>query len=129
MKNADEIIWGDRKRIFGLPLSFTKYYVKNNRLYTSSGFLSSKEDEILLYRILDFNLERTFINKIFKVGTITLYTCDETDKELKLIRIKKPKEVRDLLSNLVEDLRIKARVRGREVYGASRGYDEDDVEE
>lgn len=119
MKNNNtEIIWKDRKRFLGLPLSFTKYVVKNNRLYTSTGFLSTKEEELLLYRILDFKLDITLWNRIFNVGTITLFTCDETDKELKLIKIKRPKEVRDILSDLVEQKRGEIKIKGREMYGA-----------
>lgn len=114
-------IWSDRKRILGLPISFTKYTIKKNRLYSSTGLFSTKEDELLLYRILDFKLEITLINKIFRVGTITLYTCDETDRELKLIRIKNPKEVRDLLSEIVEEARNQNKVKGREMFGVSRG--------
>ena len=123
-------VWSDRKRILGLPISFTKYYIKKNRLYSSTGFFSSKEDELLLYRILDLKLEITLINKIFGVGTITLYTCDETDRELKLIRIKNPREVRDMLSEMVEEARNKIKVKGREKFGVSRDefleFDNDD---
>lgn len=34
-----EHIWKDRKRYLGLPLSFTKYAVKDQRLYYTKGFL------------------------------------------------------------------------------------------
>lgn len=124
--NPDQIIWKDRKRFLGLPLSFTRYYIKNNRLFTSNGFLSMKEDEVLLYRILDFKLEKTLVNRLFGVGTITLYTRDESDRELKLVRIKKPKEVRDMLSTLVEEARGKVKIKGREMYGVS-GDDNDET--
>ena len=117
--NPDQIVWKDRKRFLGLPLSFTRYYIKNNRLFTSSGFLSMKEDEVLLYRILDFKLEKTLTNRLFGVGTITLYTRDESDRELKLVRIKRPKEVRDMFSTLVEEARGKVKIKGREMYGVS----------
>ncbi|NLK93711.1 MAG: PH domain-containing protein [Clostridiales bacterium] len=127
MKNNDEeVIWKDRKRFCGLPISFTKYSVKNNRLYNSVGLLSSKENEILLYRILDFKLEITLINRIFGVGTVTIYTCDKTDKELKLVRIKNPKNVRDMLSKMVEEARGKLKIKGKEIYGAA---DSDSYEE
>lgn len=124
------VIWHDRKRFLGMPISFTKYYIKKNRLYTEVGFFSSKEDELLLYRILDFKLETTLFNKIFKVGTITIYTCDETDRELKLVRIKNPKEVRDMLSEMVEGARNRNNIKGREMFGVSRGeYFDNDGDE
>ena len=128
MEKEQKIIWKDRKRILGMPISFTKYCIKNNRLYTEKGLFSTKEDELLLYRILDFRLERTFLDKIFRVGTITIYTCDETDKELYLLKIKNPKEVRDMLSDVVEEAREKYKLKGREIYGVSHSYDIGEVD-
>ena len=47
------ILWTDKKRTFlGLPLSFTRYYLTDHQLITRVGFLSIKEDEIELYRIV-----------------------------------------------------------------------------
>lgn len=120
----EEILWNDRKRILGMPISFTKYQLKNNRIYTSKGLLSIKEHEILLYRILDFSLERTLLDRILRVGTVTLYTCDQTDKEIKLEKIKNPKEIRDLLSDLVENERKKLNIKGREMYGVAGKMDD-----
>ena len=112
----DTILWQDRKRILGMPISFTKYLIKNNRLYVSKGLFSTDENEILLYRILDLTLKRTLLDKILGVGTIKLITCDPTDKELYLEKIKKPKEIRDMLSNIVERQRKELNIKGREMY-------------
>lgn len=124
----DTVLWQDRKRILGMPISFTKYLIKNNRLYVSRGFFSTNENEILLYRILDFNLERTLLDKILGVGTIKLITCDPTDKELYLEKIKKPKETRDMLSDLVERQRKELNIKGREIYGVAGRVNNDDDE-
>lgn len=110
-------IWKDRRRRLGLPLSFTRYYIRNTRLYLRVGFFSVTENELLLYRILDLKMRQSFFDKIFGVGTITLYTCDETDKELILYKIKKPSHVRDLISTMVEEERAKLNIRGREIAG------------
>jgi len=123
-----ECIWKDRKRYLGLPLSFTKYAVKNQRLYYTKGFFNTTEEELLLYRILDIKLNRTFGDKVVGVGTITLFTADKTHPKLDLIRIKKPKKVRDLLSKMVENERIRINIHGKELYGVSnemRGLDLD----
>lgn len=123
-----ECIWKDRKRYLGLPLSFTKYAVKDQRLYYTKGFFNTTEEELLLYRILDIKLNRTFGDKVVGVGTITLFTADKTHPKLDLIRIKKPKKVRDLLSKMVENERIRINIHGKELYGVSnemRGLDLD----
>lgn len=126
MKDTENIVWKDRKRVLGMPISFTKYYIKDGRLFSSKGLFKTVENEVLLYRILDLKYEATLGNKIFRVGTVTLYTRDETDKELKLEKIKNPKKVRDLLSKMVEEARNKVKVTGREMYGASRHIDDYD---
>lgn len=47
-------IWTDKKRslFFGLPLSFTKYICTDEKFIVEAGMLSTREDEIRLYRIL-----------------------------------------------------------------------------
>lgn len=54
-----DIIWKDRKRYLGLPLSFTRYALSEDRLFQSIGFLNIRDEEILLYRIRDINTTRT----------------------------------------------------------------------
>ena len=111
--------WKDRKRILGMPLSFTKYRLENNRLFVSRGLFTTVEDELVMYRILDVRLRRTFWDKVFGVGTVTIYTGDETNKELKLEKIKNSKKVRDMMSEIAESERAKIGIKGRELYGVS----------
>ena len=48
-KEKKPILWKDRKRPFlGLPWSFTKYKVDEDRLYLETGFFNSTEDEVRL---------------------------------------------------------------------------------
>lgn len=115
--------WKDRKRFLGLPLSFTKYSLDNNRLFVSKGLLTTVEDELVMYRVLDVRLQRTFWDKLFGVGTVTLYTGDETDKELLIQKVKHPKDVRDMISKLAEEERAKLNIKGRELYGAAHTQD------
>lgn len=108
-----------------MPISFTRYRLENNRLYVSKGFFSTVEDELVVYRILDVRLNRTFLDKILGVGSVTLYTADETHKELVLEKIKNPSQVRNLLSEMAEQERAKLGIKGRELYGVSNLYGKD----
>lgn len=36
-------VWIDKKRHLGLPISFTKYSLTDERLYTEAGFINLKE--------------------------------------------------------------------------------------
>ena len=111
-----KILWRDRKRpIFGWPLSFTRYAIieKNDtwlKLFRSKGLLSIEEDEINFYRIFDIKLRRNLFNRIFGVGTITLYTNDETLPEVDILLVKDPVILRDMISERVEQERQRRKV-------------------
>lgn len=122
MPNNDEVLWKDRKRIFGLPISFTRYEVTNDRFITTRGLFTTVTDETLLYRILDIKLVRKFSQKIFGVGTILLFSADKTHGEHEIKNIKRPDEVRKFLSKIVEQERHVKGITGREMYGAAAGH-------
>lgn len=110
-----EIIWKDRKRIFfGLPWTFTKYSLSENRLFISTGFFSVKEDEVRLYRIMDVSLERKLWQRMCGLGTIKCCSADKTMGDFEIKNIKKSREVKEMLSNMVEDERTKKKVSSRE---------------
>lgn len=53
-KDVINYIWTDKKRtIFGLPISFTRYFLTEDKFITRKGFLSIEEDELDLYRVID----------------------------------------------------------------------------
>jgi len=124
----EEILWKDRKRYLGLPISFTVYSLDNNRLYVKRGFFNSVMDELLLYRVLDVKLSRTFGQKIFGVGTIRLMTADQSNPNLEIKNIKKSDRIRKLISNIVERERNEKRIMGKEMFGASGMGIADDIE-
>lgn len=68
--DAIEYIWKDRKRILGMPLSFTKYSLSEDRIFLETGLLNMNLEEILLYRVRDISLRISLGQRIFGVGTI-----------------------------------------------------------
>ena len=113
-----ELLWKDRKRpIFGLPISFTKYRLTEEKLLINTGILSTKEEEIKLYRIMDITLHRSIWQRLFKVGTIHLCSGDKTTPEFDIKDVKRSTEVKELISQQVEIQRDKKRIAGREFLG------------
>lgn len=110
-----EYLWRDRKRYLGLPLSFTRYSLSEDRLFTSVGFLSIRDDEILLYRVRDIDTHRTLWQRLFGVGTVTVVSSDKTMPSLVLKNIKDPLMVKELIHTQVEECKIKRRVRFGEI--------------
>lgn len=125
MSNANNtIIWKDRKRYLGLPLSFTRYSLSEDRLFLSVGFLNIKDEEVLLYRIRDINTSRTLWQRLFGVGTVTVISSDKTMPTFELKNVKDPIAVKELIHDQVESMKIRRRVRVGEIMAS--GYDEDD---
>ncbi|MEE0110269.1 MAG: PH domain-containing protein [Oscillospiraceae bacterium] len=121
-----QYLWRDRKRYFGLPLSFTRYSLSEDRLFISEGFLNIKDDEILLYRVRDIDTSRTLWQRIFGVGTITVMSSDKTMPNLVLKSIKDPLFVKELIHQQVEETKIKRRVRFGEIMTDADGDGEPD---
>ena len=119
-----QYIWQDRKRYLGMPLSFTRYAMSEDRLFTSVGFLNIKDDEILLYRVRDIDTNRSLWQRLFGVGTVTIVSSDKTLPTLVLKNIKRPVEVKELIHRQVEDTKIKRRVRFGEIMGSN--FEDDD---
>lgn len=112
---AQEIVWRDRKRVWcGLPWTFTKYELGDQKLIIKSGFLSQSQDEVRLYRILDLSLRRSLLQRIFGLGTIECHSVDKTMKNFEIKNIKDSEQVKEQLSDLVEEARRANRVSSRE---------------
>lgn len=110
-----EYLWKDRKRYWGLPVSFTKYALSEDRIFLETGFLNTNLDELLLYRILDISMQITLGQRIFGVGTVTLISSDKSTPELKLKNIKSPREVKELIHQQVEEMKIARQMRIGEI--------------
>lgn len=78
-----------------------------------------------LYRIMDVKLTRTFGQKIFGIGTIKVSSADKSMGDFEITSIKKSKEVKEKLSELVEKNRDEKRVSSRELMGEDDEYELD----
>jgi uncharacterized membrane protein YdbT with pleckstrin-like domain len=120
-----EYLWKDRKRYFGMPISFTRYAMSEDRLFVSVGFLNIQDDEILLYRVRDIATKRNIWQRLFGVGTVTVMSSDKTMPNLVMKNIKDPVFVKELLHNQVEEAKLKRRVRVGEIMGNDQDEDEE----
>lgn len=105
-----ELLWHDRKRFLGMPLSFTRYQLIKKpgewvKVFLNVGFLSSNIDEINAYRICDIGFKQSLLGKMLNTGTITLFSSDESKPTLVLKNVKDPYQVRDMFSTIAEEQR------------------------
>ncbi len=122
-----DYLWTDKKRtIFGLPISFTRYSLTEERLFIETGFLNKIEDEVRLYRIMDISLRVSFFQRIFGVGTISCDSADKTMGNFQLVSVKKPRDVKEQISQLVEAQRAVKKVTSREYMQDADEINEDE---
>lgn len=126
-KSKIDYLWSDRRRRLGLPLSFTRYALSDDRLFLETGLLNTRFEEILLYRVRDISLSISLGQRIFGVGTITIQSSDKTLPSLQLINIRDPHDTKELIHRTVEQMKLSRRVRVGEVMGDdSHDHDCDD---
>ena len=104
--------WTDKKRHLGMPISFTRYSLVSKKdswtkLFVQSGLFSTSTEEVNLFRIFDMQVYQSLFDKMFNVGTITLYTKDESSSIIYLTNVKNPYKVRNLIAQRVEEEREK----------------------
>ena len=122
---SNEII-KERKRwsFFGIPWTFTTYTLTDKKLILKQGFLTSTEDEILLYRIIDLTKKRTFSQKLFGLGSLHIYSSDKSTPELTLENIRHLNEFYTFLSENVEKERLRVKFRAGEVIDGDNDTDD-----
>lgn len=132
-KEEIQYIWSDKKRtLFGLPLSFTRYFLTETKFITRKGFLSLEEDELELYKVVDKKMQLSFGQRLFGCGTIVLYVKDTDTPVKEVLSVKAPRRVAQLIDKYVDQQRDRFHIRGRDMMGAThRDYldESDDMED
>lgn len=123
----EDMLWKDRKRHLGLPISFTKYSLSGGeapRIFRETGLFNLKEEEVLLYRVRDITLTRSFFQRIFGVGTVSLHSSDKTTPTLDLVNISKSKDVKELIFSKVEQAKANRRMGTTELLDDPEGLED-----
>ena len=105
MKLGVETLWSDRKRVLGMPLTFTKYFLSEDRLFMQTGLLNMKMEEVLLYRVSDIGVHISLFQRLFAVGTIVIHSSDKSAPHLELKNIREPLVVKELIHKHVEAMK------------------------
>ena len=112
-----EYLWKDRKRFWGMPLSFTRYSLSEDRLFCETGLLNMKSDEVLLYRVRDLRLTMNLFQRVCGVGTVCVVSSDKSIPHLDLKNVKDPRTVKELIHKNVEAAKDQRRIRATELLG------------
>ncbi|MGN0642469.1 MAG: PH domain-containing protein [Huintestinicola sp.] len=125
MKTDFDYIWTDKKRtLFGLPLSFTRYFLTEKKFITRKGFFNIEEDEFDLYRVTDKKLVLPFGQRIFGCGTVVINVKD-VDTPVKEVRsVKAPRKLMNMIDEQVEKMRDEYNIRGRDMISGGMPHHE-----
>jgi len=100
----------------------TVYELTTERLRITSGILSRREDELELYRVKDYALDRPFILRLVGLGNLTLVTSDASTPTVFIKAVSGVEAVRDHLRKAVESARDRKRVRQMDVDSLDGGH-------
>lgn len=124
--NAYDYVWKDRKRtLFGLPLSFTVYFLTKTKLIRRKGFFNIVEDEIDLYKITDKRLVLPLGQRLFGCGTIHICSRDTDTPETDILSVKKARDVLQMLDKYITEQRDRYGIRGRDMMGMAPHHADD----
>ena len=129
-KNAFDYVWTDKKRsLFGLPLTFTRYYLTETKFITRTGFLNIDEDEIDLYKITDKKVKYPFLQRLFNCGTIIIYSRDADTPSKEVHCVKNVRKVSELIDKYLNIMRDKYGIRGRDMMSMHSHIDNEDYDD
>ena len=104
---AMEYIEKKRWAFLGLPLTFTKYKITEEIIKVDSGLLKKVENDCYMYKVVDVRLEVSLLERIFGLGTVHCFSGDLTNPDLRLLHIKRAKEIKDFILKQSEEERLK----------------------
>ncbi|MEE0966529.1 MAG: PH domain-containing protein [Bacilli bacterium] len=125
MKTKLKKIWSDKKRILGMPITFTTYSLSEDRLFIDKGLIKLESEEILLYRIRDLKFTQTLGQRIFGVGTVTVSSSDKTTPVLEIQNVKDAFDVKELIHENVEKMKLERKMRVGEILEDGQDFAED----
>lgn len=74
-------------------LKSTVYEVTPDRIEWERGVLNRKIDNVDMFRVVDMKLHRSVADRFLGIGTVTLYTKDETNPEFEFYKVRAPRKI------------------------------------
>ena len=80
-----------------LTLKSTRYKATTDRLEIERGVFAREIDNLDMFRIVDIAMRRSFTDRIWRIGTVELFTSDKTHPSLLIYRVARPRQVYELI--------------------------------
>ena len=104
-----EFVEKKRWLFLGLPLTFTKYIIKEDMITMDTGVFTKVENDCYMYKVQDVEHTASFWERIVGLGTIICYTGDTTHPKLLIEHIRNSKQIKEFILKESEEARLKRR--------------------
>lgn len=123
-----EFVEKKRWLFLGLPLTFTKYTVKEDMITVDTGILTKVENDCYMYKVQDVEHTATFLERLAGLGTVICYTGDTTHPKLIIEHIRNSKQVKEFILKESEEARMRRRTVNMLDIGSGDMGDVDDLQ-
>lgn len=123
-----EFVEKKRWLFLGLPLTFTKYIIKEDMITMDTGVLTKVENDCYMYKVQDVEHTATFWERLAGLGTVICYTGDTTHPKLIIEHIRNSKQVKEFILKESEEARLKRRTVNMLDIGSGDIGDVDDLQ-
>ena len=79
-----------------------RYIISNEQLVFEHGVFHREVDYLELYRVVDFNESQTFMQQLFRLKTVSIYSGDRTTPRLDIIGVPMKEELVTTIRERVE---------------------------
>ncbi len=91
-----------------LPILSNRYRLTSERLFIEHGLLSRTIDQTELIRVDDVRIYKSFLDRIFGLGSVAVISSDATDRETLITGIREPETVAEAIRTRMRALRKKS---------------------
>ena len=123
-----EFVEKKRWLFLGLPLTFTKYIIKEDMITMDTGVFTKVENDCYMYKVQDVEHTASFWERIVGLGTIICYTGDTTHPKLIIEHIRNSKAIKEFILKESEEARLKRRTVNMLDIGSGDIGDMDDLQ-
>ena len=123
-----EFVEKKRWLFLGLPFTFTKYVINEDKITVDTGVLTKVQNECYIYKVQDVEHTASIWERMVGLGTIVCYTGDTTHPKLLIEHIRNSKAIKEFILKESEEARLKRRTVNMLDIGSGEAGDIDDVQ-
>ena len=123
-----EFVEKKRWLFLGLPFTFTKYVIREDKITVDTGVFTKVENDCYMYKVQDVEHTASIWERMVGLGTIVCYTGDTTHPKLLIEHIRNSKQIKEFILKESEEARLKRRTVNMLDIGSGELGDIDDLQ-